>query len=99
MRKRKFILTVETGKFNWRENKWSSFCVISILGYRRGVVAYFFSKVFQNLTVKISLRHHASFFLKPSFLLSRCSEHFRPAAVPAAAGPDKDKPGRDSRPS
>lgn len=30
MRKRKFILTVESGKFNWRENELTPFYVVPV---------------------------------------------------------------------
>lgn len=65
-RKCKFILAVESGKFNWRGNKQFSSCVVSISVDRRGAVAYFISKVFQNLTVKIIFGTTLSFF-NPAF--------------------------------
>ena len=45
-----------------RENRPTSSRVISIRGYRRGAVAYFISRLFQNPYPKISFQHHAFCF-------------------------------------
>ena len=49
----------ERRKFDRRENRWTSYRVISIRGYRRGAVAYLSSRFPTTCLTKISFQHHA----------------------------------------
>ena len=65
----------KSGKFNWREDKRPTSYVIPIFQGQAWAVAYFFSKVFQNLTVKVNIGTTLLFFTKKKRDFSpRCQE-------------------------
>ena len=54
---------MESGKFTRERIGEHLPALYPVMGYKRGAVAYFIPKVFQNLIVEISFQHHAFFLV------------------------------------
>lgn len=81
----------KSGKFNWREDKRPTSYVIPIFQGQAWAVAYFFSKVFQNLTVKVNIGTTLLFFTKKSetFLRGARRKQRRRSSTRYGAKPQK----------